>query len=305
MTGMDGFDKSTRLKKYSLLFFTVTLGLRTLHAAEIQLCPPLNEVQRLFNGTNLAGFYTWLVDGKREDPRHVFTVTNGTIRISGDGLGYLSTEKEYRDYHLVAEFKWGQTNWTWGNRINAARDSGIFLHSAGPDGNSYDGAGAFKAAIECQIFQGATGDLLLIRGTNSDGSPIIPQIQAEVAPQRDADGWPFWQRGGKRETITRWGRLNWFGKDHYWKDRLDFRGHRDVEKPYGEWNQIECICDSASIVVRLNGTVVNESFDVRPGSGRILLQCEGSEIFYRKLELHPLKKSATPQVQSKPRPEKS
>jgi hypothetical protein len=271
------------------------LAINNLSATE-QTGPasPGHEVLQLFNGTNLDGFYTWLVDTKREEPRRVFSVTNGMIRISGEGLGYLRTERSYKDYHLIAEFKWGKTNWSWGNRINAARDSGIFLHSSGPDGNSYDGGGAFTAAIECQIFQGATGDLLLIRGTNFDGSAISPQITAQTAADRDIDGWPFWRPAGKRATITRWGRVNWVHKDRNWKDQLDFRGARDVEKSYGEWNRIECICDGTRIVVLLNGAVVNEAFDVYPSSGKILLQCEGSEIFFRKLELHPLKKPATP-----------
>ena len=244
----------------------------------------------LFNGTNVTGFYTWLVDTKRADPRHVFTVTNGLIRISGDGLGYLSTEQEFDNYHLIAEFKWGANNWPWGDRVGKARDSGIFLHSIGPDGNSYDGHGAFKAAIECNLFQGATGDFLLIRGTNADGSLLAPRLTAEVAAERDADGWFTWRKGGGRQTIERWGRLNWFGKSRAWKDRLDFRGPGDLEKPYGEWNRIECLCDGGRIVILLNGTKVNETFDVWPRRGKILLQCEGSEIFFRKLELHPLAK---------------
>jgi hypothetical protein len=243
---------------------------------------------RLFNGSDLSGFSTWLVDTQRDDPRRVFTVTNGAIRISGDGLGYLSTTQAYRDYRLVAEFKWGARNWAWGNRLGAARDSGVFLHGVGPDGNSYDGQGAFKAAIECNVFQGATGDFLLIRGTDADGSLIAPRLTAEIAATRDADGWPFWQPGGRRETIVRWGRLNWRNKDPGWKDVLDFRGSRDVEKPYGRWNRLECICDGDRIRILLNGTLVNEAFDVWPRSGRILLQCEGSEIYFRKLELHPL-----------------
>ena len=41
------------------------------------------EPIRLFNGRDLDGFYTWLLDTKREDPRQVFTVTNGIIHISG------------------------------------------------------------------------------------------------------------------------------------------------------------------------------------------------------------------------------
>jgi hypothetical protein len=229
------------------------------------------------------------VDTQRADPRRVFTVQNSLLRISGEGLGYLGTEREYRDYHLVAEFKWGQTNWAWGNRIGAARDSGLFLHSIGPDGNSHDGGGAFMAAIECNLFQGATGDFLLIRGTDTDGSLLAPRITAEVADARDGDGWFTWQRGGRRQTVERWGRVNWFGKSRQWKDLLDFRGPNDVEKPSGEWNRIECRCEADRVRIILNGVVVNEAFAVSPARGKILLQCEGSEVFFRKLELHPLK----------------
>jgi hypothetical protein len=233
----------------------------------------------LFNGKDLSGFYTWLVDTKYEDPRRVFSVTNGMIRISGEGLGYLATKGDYSNYVLTAEFKWGARNSHWGGRIGHARDSGIFLHSRGPDGSSVDGKGAFRPAIECQIFQGATGDILLIRGTN-----VSPSIVAVVATERDSDNWPFWQRGGMRTNIVRWGRLNWFGKSRAWEDKLDFRGLNDVERPYGEWNEIECRSNNGHLQIRLNGVLVNEAFDVQPRDGKILLQCEGSEIFFRKLE---------------------
>jgi len=234
----------------------------------------------LFNGKNLDGFYTWLVDTKYEDPRRVFSVTNGMLRISGDGLGYLATRTEYSNFVLTAEFKWGTHNSHWGDRIGRARDSGIFLHSVGPDGGSVDGGGAFRAAIECQIFQGATGDILLIRGTN-----VSPSLSAEVAAARDWDGWPFWQHGGARTNLVRWGRVNWFGKSWAWEDKLDFRGTNDVEHSYGKWNTIECRSDNGRLQIRLNGVLVNESTDVKPRSGKILLQCEGSEIFFRKLDL--------------------
>ena len=47
----------------------------------------------------------------------------------------------------------------------------------------------------------------------------------------------------------------------------------------------ECRTENARLQIRLKGVLVNEAFDLRPRSGRILLQCEGSEIFFRKLEL--------------------
>lgn len=250
----------------------------------------VTERIELFNGRNLDGLYTWLADSKREDPRRVFTVTNQMLRISGDGLGYVSTRDSFRDYQLVLEFKWGHTNTAWGDRLNKARDSGLFLHSSGPEGNSYDGQGAFKAAIECNIFQGATGDILLIRGKDAQGEMIAPRITAAVAVEVDQDGWPFWKPDGSRRTLERWGRLNWFAKDRNWRDQWDFRGSQDVERPAGEWNQIECLCDGARITIKVNGVVVNEVFDAYPNSGPILLQCEGSEIFFRRFELRPLRR---------------
>ena len=263
----------------------------SLHAIRLDAAEALSPRAdtALFNGTNLAGFYTWLVDAKRADPRGVFTVTNGMIRISGDGLGYLATEREFRDYHLIAEFRWGTTNWNWGRRVGAARDSGIFLHATGPDGNSHDGQGAFKAAIECQVMQGSVGDFLLIRGDAPGGKVIAPRVTVEASVERDDDGWPWWRRGGRRRTIERWGRVNWSGKDRRWKDVTDFRGARDAESSFGEWTRVECICDGGRIQVKVNGTIVNEAFEVHPDRGQILLQCEGSEVFYRRVELKPLR----------------
>jgi hypothetical protein len=207
------------------------------------------------------------------------------IRISGDGLGYLSTKEAYRDYRVMLEFKWGNHNAEW--RRRNARDSGLFLHSTGPDGNSYDDKGAYKAAIECQIMQGSVGDLLLIKGKNESGKPIPVGFTAEVASMRDADGWFWWRKGGLETRIENTGRLNWFGKDARWKDVLDFRGESDVESPRGEWTQLECICAGDTITVKVNGTIVNHVTGATLNRGHILLQCEGSEIFFRKVELHP------------------
>jgi hypothetical protein len=244
------------------------------------------EPVRLFNGKDLSGWTTWLVDTKREDPRGVYSVADGLLRISGDGFGYLATEKPYRDYRLVVEFRWGEKNWR--GREKHARDSGIFLHAQGPDGNSHDGKGAFMAAVECQVMQGRVGDLMLIRGTAADGSLIAPRMSFE-SDAKDSEGWPTWKKGGKRGSLERVGRLNWHGIDAAWKDDLDFRGKADVESPGREWTRVEVVCDGGSVSVTVNGTLVNEAFDVRPREGRILLQCEGSEVHFRKVELQPLR----------------
>ena len=63
---------------------------------------------------------------------------------------------------------------------------------------------------------------------------------------------------------------------------------KDAEKPRGEWNTIEVVCDGDKITHIVNGVVVNEGTDASVTRGRILLQSEGAEIFFRKVELTPL-----------------
>ena len=86
---------------------------------------------RLFNGKNLDGLYTFLKDTRYEDPRGVFTVKDGPLIISGDGLGGVITKDRYADYRVICEFRWGKR--VWASRTNCAKDSGLLLHCFGPD----------------------------------------------------------------------------------------------------------------------------------------------------------------------------
>ena len=88
------------------------------------------------------------------------------------------------------------------------------------------------------------------------------------------------------------GRINWFDRDPMWKDVKGFRGSKDVEKPAGEWNRLECICDGDKITNILNGTVVNAGIGASHTKGKILFQSEGAEVFFRKIDLRPLRKGA-------------
>jgi hypothetical protein len=59
----------------------------------------------------------------------------------------------------------------------------------------------------------------------------------------------------------------------------------DQEKPYGQWNTLEIIGNNGKCTHILNGTVVNEGTDANVREGKILLQSEGSEIYYRNIRL--------------------
>ncbi|MBX7258648.1 MAG: DUF1080 domain-containing protein [Candidatus Hydrogenedentes bacterium] len=233
----------------------------------------------LFNGKDLSGFYTFIKDrGKDTDPKKVFTVTDGILRISGEELGCITSNEEFENYRLIAEYKWGEK--TWAPRVDKARDSGILLHSIGADG-AY--GGIWMNSIECQLIEGGSGDFIVV-GDNSDTFAIT----SHTAPEKVADCYVY-QPGGKPATING-GRINWFGRDPGWQDVKNFRGAKDVEKPIGEWNTYECVVEGNTIKVLINGVLVNECYDVKPCKGRIQIQSEMAEIFFRRFDIEPLPK---------------
>jgi hypothetical protein len=278
----------------------VLTGLAVARESEPDAPIAPDRVIRLFNGKDLSGWTTWLVDTRDQDPRGVYSVRDGLLRISGDGFGYLSTDRAYRDYRLVVELKWGTKNFR--TRQGLAADSGIFLHSVGPDGGSYDcgwgadrsntgpdiSSGAYMAAIECQVMEGAFGDLLLIHGRYADGRHVPLRVTVPVVDRPVAADYAKYQfaPAAAPRTLDA-GAIAWLDKDLAWQDIPRFRGRNDVESPRGQWTTIECVCVGDTITVLVNGKRVNEARQVFPASGKILLQCEGSEIFFRKVELHP------------------
>src|SRR5438093_1214053 len=178
-----------------LAFAALALGLAagSLPADDAKTGPVTpREVIRLFNGRDLTGLTTWLKDTKRDDPRRVFRVTDGILHITGDGLGYAATAKEYRDYHLVVEYKWGQK--TDGKKF--VRNSGVLLHGTGPDGGAN---GTWMSSIECQLAQGCVGDLIVIRGKDEQQQTIPVRHTAEVVLGPDKR--PRWLPCGGRRTF--------------------------------------------------------------------------------------------------------
>src|SRR5436190_330485 len=147
--------------------------------------------------------------------------------------------------------------------------------------------GTWMSSVECQLAQGCVGDLIVIRGKDEKGETIPVQITSDVAFGPDKR--PRWKEGGQKTVFT--SRQLWWNKhDPDFKELLDTRGKDDVESPLGEFTKVECVCDGNTIIVIVNGTTVNKAYDVTPSAGKILLQCEGFELFVRKFEIHPLKK---------------
>ncbi|MCK5344974.1 MAG: DUF1080 domain-containing protein, partial [Candidatus Heimdallarchaeota archaeon] len=80
----------------------------------------------------------------------------------------------------------------------------------------------------------------------------------------------------------------WLNRDPEWEDILGFRGKNDFEKPAGEWNILVCEAIDGNLTIYLNGMLVNKATNVKPAKGRIQIQSEAAEIFFRRVDLTPL-----------------
>jgi len=275
--------RSTRSRRQSALVIALALAApasageppgfaRDLPA--VKTGPPLLR----FDGKDLSPFYTFTRYRKYADPAGDFSVVDGAIRVSGREFGGIATRASFADYRLSFEWRWGGR--TSPPRRWGARNSGVMVHASGPDG---DALACWMESIECQIIEGGSGDLILVPGK---GKPP-PSLSAEV--RLGADGQPYFRKGEK-PLQRRGGRINWWGRDPAWKDVLWFRGPDDVERPVGQWNRMEVLCDGDKIAVVLNGILVNAATGSSLTSGKILFQSEGAEIFFRAIEVRPLLK---------------
>ena len=138
------------------------------------------------------------------DPEKVFTVVDQidgapAIRISGKVWGGLLTKQAYRDYRLIAEFRWGGV--TWGNRKTRTRDSGVLLHARGRMGNTgKDFNGPWLMSHEFQIIEGGVGDFLPVAGYSESGEQILPSIT--IKSRKDRDGENVFDRTASRRSST-------------------------------------------------------------------------------------------------------
>lgn len=99
-------------------------------------------------------------------------------------------------------------------------------------------------------------------------------IEGQLAHENAAD---FWVIGGTSF------------KEHTDKDnRRVIKKNPHNEKPLGEWNKMEAICEGDSIVLRVNGLLQNQATETTVTKGYIGLQSEGTPIEFRNIVLEPL-----------------
>ena len=64
--------------------------------------------------------------------------------------------------------------------------------------------------------------------------------------------------------------------------------HSTNEKPLGQWNTYDIVCDGGKVTLTVNGKQQNQGINAQPSNGPIALQSEGSPIEFRNIYLDPL-----------------
>jgi hypothetical protein len=178
-------------------------------------------------------------------------------------VGYLATEKTYGNFHLRLQYKWGTKRWA--PRADLVRDSGIHYFFTGPDKLLN---GGWEDALECQIQEHDTGDLY-----NLNGAYTVQTLAKDPTTR------PL--------TFSPTGTPTTLPSNRVIKSE-------EVDS-LTDWNTVEVIVKGNTSTHIVNGKVVNRTISVMTKDGKpvtegkIALQAEAAEMWYRNIEIKELK----------------
>lgn len=273
------------MRTHLVAALSVVLGLPCgqVVAADVTAKSPTSESENsewkpLFNGRNLEGWDTVLREtGRNDDPTGVVQVDDGMIHMyknhtAGKAvpLGYIATKSDYSHYHLRLEYRWGEKKFA--PRTKSVRDAGLLYHAA-------NDAVVWPLCVECQIQEGDTGDCFVVRGAQLDTT--VAPTTGDKSPLRFLDA----KNKGIFKTVGSMSVGRVVKSDTHERDG---------------WNRVEVIVRGADEVEHIvNGHTVFKGTNLRTmetdakpsvplAHGRILLQAEFAEVFYRNIEIRPV-----------------
>lgn len=207
--------------------------------------------------------------GLGNDPKKVFSMIEEdgkpVLKITGEIYGGLTTLKEYGDYHFSCEVKFGDEKWA--PRLQKQRDSGLLYHCTGEHGAFWN---VWMRSLEYQVQEENLGDLFLLAGTaadlptspNPNPVPGVPNVRWDPTQ-------PFKPATGAERSVNR-------------------------ENSHGEWTTAEFYVLGQQAIHLVNGHVVLslDKARLKDGTplamGKIQIQSEGSELYYRNMRLRPI-----------------
>lgn len=200
------------------------------------------------------------------DPLKIYQVVKGPdgdlqLYITGQVYAGLTTKKDYKNYHLSMEVKWGEKKYA--PRFSAPRDSGILYHCQGEHGQFWN---VWKQSLECQVQENDNGDYFQICNVGCD----IPVVYLEEGkrPRFDPNG--------------EWKKING-----------SVQRSKNVEKA-GEWNKVEVytlgdralhVSNGELVLALKNATQTVKGETTSLEEGQIQIQSEGAEVTYRNFKM--------------------
>jgi len=245
---------------------------------------PMKELEEgftpLFDGKTLKGWTAARSKSKddwgpysvneKEKAIHVYA---GREAGSKQETDCLNTDKDYSHYILKLEYKWLESRFA--PRPTHDRDAGLLFHVHG------NLSKVWPLSLEMQIGE-SPGDK--------------PDARGAKGRYHTGD---LFVLGRELRTDTPLGKDKRYAKDGKRKNGRSIRTNLGVEKPKGQWNEMELhVHGSEKAIFMLNGEVVLETFNFTQkdkdgvksplSKGRIGLQAEWAELMYRNIRIKEL-----------------
>ena len=197
------------------------------------------------------------------------------IRVSGEYYGCIATKQEYENYHFQLKYKWGDKKWI--PRLKKMKDSGILYHSVGDFGVEH--WRSWMMSQEFQIMEAHTGDFWSQATSAIDIRAIPSESGLNPMAHSSYDFLSFGENGEAGKYCLR---------------------YNNYENEPDEWNTLELVCYQGKSLHIVNGEVVmvlknSRYFDengnaVPMTKGKIQLQSEAAELFYKDIKIRPLER---------------
>ncbi|RWY52550.1 3-keto-disaccharide hydrolase [Mucilaginibacter gilvus] len=212
--------------------------------------------------------------GYNVNKNNVFSVVmeNGqpVLKITGEIYGCIFTKEDFANYHLKLKFKWGQKKWV--PRLDELKDSGLLYHSQGKCGVEY--FRTWMLSQEFQVVENSSGDYWSQSSSQADAKAL-----------KDSSY--------KFNTAGKWTPLGGATGNG------GFCGAgKKMDKPIGQWNEMELITYGDKSLHIVNGQVVmalknsryKDGDTMKPLThGKLQLQSEAAEVYYKDIMIKPIK----------------
>lgn len=225
-----------------------------------------NEIQPIGYSKNVNDMFTVIQENNEN-----------VLKVTGEYYGCVFTKETFKNYRLKLKVKFGTKKWE--PRTDKLMDAGVLYHSQGKAGVDY--WRAWMLSQEFQIMEGHFGDYWNIANAAIDIKAYIPEGAMNAVADESQQFIPF---GTHTENMG-----------------FCMRKMR-AETPNNDWTEIELVCFEGKSLHIINGKVVmvlqnSRYFDGEKFmpliEGKIQLQSEAAEVYYKGIKIKPINKMPT------------